>query len=141
MAHELDITNGVASFASRTDAWHRLGQTVGHAMTAEEALAAALLSGWAVRKLPIVVPQEPVITDDIFDGVTTPVPLPVADHFATVRTNPITGKIDVLGVVGSKYEPVQNEEPCALLNALTDESGPSSKQQAPCEAGAKPSSR
>src|SRR6202008_2286584 len=44
-------------------------------------------------------------------------------HFATVRTNPITGKIDVLGVVGSKYEPVQNEESCALLNALTDESG------------------
>ena len=30
MAHELDITNGVASFAARTDAWHRLGQTVGH---------------------------------------------------------------------------------------------------------------
>ena len=32
MAHEIDINNGVASFASsRTDAWHRLGQTVGHA--------------------------------------------------------------------------------------------------------------
>jgi Domain of unknown function (DUF932) len=61
-----------------------------------------------------------VITDD---GVITPAPLPVADHFATVRTNPITGKIDVVGVVGSKYEPVQNEESCALLNALTDESG------------------
>ena len=25
--------------------------------------------------------------------------------------------------MGSKYEPVQNEESCALLNALTDESG------------------
>jgi hypothetical protein len=83
-------------------------------------LAAAHLSGWAVRKMPLVVPQEPVITDD---GVTTPAPLPVADHFATVRKNPITGNIDVLGVVGSKYEPVQNEESCALLNALTDESG------------------
>jgi phage/plasmid-like protein (TIGR03299 family) len=120
MAHELDITNGVASFAARTDAWHRLGQTVGHLMTAEEALAAAHHSGWEVRKMPLQVPQEPVITDD---GVTTPAPLPVAENFATVRTNPVTGYIDVLGVVGSKYEPVQNEESCALLNALTDESG------------------
>jgi phage/plasmid-like protein (TIGR03299 family) len=120
MAHEIDITNGVASFAARTDAWHRLGQIVGHAMTAEEALAAAHLSGWNVRKMALMVPQEPVITEN---GVTTPDPLPVNDHFATVRTNPITGTLDVLGVVGSKYEPVQNEESCALLNALTDESG------------------
>lgn len=41
MAHEIDITNGVASFAnSRSDAWHRLGTSVGHAMTAREALEA-----------------------------------------------------------------------------------------------------
>jgi phage/plasmid-like protein (TIGR03299 family) len=120
MAHEIDITHGVASFAARTDAWHRLGQIIGHAMDAETALAAAHLAGWNVRKAKIVVPQEPVITDD---GVTTPAPLPVDDHYATVRTNPITGNLDVLGVVGSKYEPVQNEESCALLNALTDESG------------------
>jgi hypothetical protein len=120
MAHEIDITNGVASFAARTDAWHRLGQIVGHAMDAETALAAAHLAGWNVRKMALQVPQEPVITDN---GVTTPAPLPVDDHFATVRTNPITGNIDVLGVVGSKYEPVQNEESCALFNALTDESG------------------
>ena len=54
MAHELDITNGVASFAnSRTDAWHRLGQSVGHAMTAREALDAAHLSNWNVRKMPL----------------------------------------------------------------------------------------
>jgi hypothetical protein len=108
MAHELDITNGVASFAARTDAWHRLGQTVGHSMVAEEALAAAHLAGWNVRKMALQVPLEPVITDD--GGEVTPAPLLVAEHFATVRTNPITGKIDVLGVVGSKYEPVQNEE-------------------------------
>jgi hypothetical protein len=107
MAHELDINNGVASFAARTDAWHRLGQIVGHAMTAEEALAAAHLSGWAVRKMPLVVPQEPVITDN--GVVTTPAPLPVDDHFATVRTNPITGNIDVLGVVGSKSRNLRHD--------------------------------
>ena len=39
MAHELDITDGHVSFANaRSDAWHRLGQSVGHTMTAWEAL-------------------------------------------------------------------------------------------------------
>jgi phage/plasmid-like protein (TIGR03299 family) len=121
MPHEIDITNGVASFAnSRSDHWHRLGQAVGHAMTAREALDAAHLAGWNVRKMPLQVPQEPIITED---GVTTPDPLAVPDFYATVRTNPIKGGTDVLGVVGSKYEPVQNEASCDLLDALTDESG------------------
>ena len=121
MAHELDITDGQASFAnSRSDAWHRLGQSVGHAMTAREALQAAHLAGWNVRKMPLQVPQEPVIDDT---GVTTPAPLAVPDFYATVRTNPINGRLDVLGVVGSKYEPVQNEASCDLLDALVDQSG------------------
>jgi phage/plasmid-like protein (TIGR03299 family) len=122
MAHELDITNGVASFAnSRNDAWHRLGTSVGHAMTAREALEASHLANWNVRKMPLVIPQEPIITPE---GVTTPPPLAVPDMFATVRDNPvISGQVDYLGVVGTKYEPVQNEASCALLDALTDESG------------------
>lgn len=122
MAHELDITNGVASFAnSRPDAWHRLGTSVGHAMTGHEAMQAAHLANWNVRKMALVIPQEPVITPD---GVTTPPPVPVPDMFATVRDNPIvTGQVDYLGVVGTKYEPVQNEASCAVLDAITDESG------------------
>ncbi|MDP7706905.1 DUF932 domain-containing protein [Mycobacterium sp. TY815] len=126
MAHELDITtdaNGIAhvSFAnSRSDHWHRLGQSVGHAMTAHEALQAAHLAGWDVRKMALQVPQEPVIDPT---GVTTPAPLAVPDYYATVRTNPINGRLDVLGVVGSKYEPVQNEASCDLLDALVDASG------------------
>lgn len=122
MAHELDITNGVASFAnSRTDAWHRLGTSVGHTMTAHEAITHAHLAGWNVRKMPLVIPQEPTITPD---GVTTPPPIPVPDAFATVRDNPIiAGQVDYLGTVGTKYEPVQNEQSCAILDALTDESG------------------
>ena len=121
MAHEIDITNGVASFAdSRTDAWHQLGQQVGHTMTAEEAMREAHLAGWNVRKMPLVVPQEPVLTED---GVTTPAPLEVPDRYATVRTNPITGAVDYLGVVGERYVPIQNEEHADMLNALVDESG------------------
>ena len=89
-------------------------------MTAREALEAAHLAGWNVRKMALQVPQEPVIDDA---GVTTPAPLPVPDFYATVRTNPINGRLDVLGVVGSKYEPVQNEASCELLDALVDQSG------------------
>jgi phage/plasmid-like protein (TIGR03299 family) len=55
--------------------------------------------------------------------VTTPPPIAVPDQFATVRTNPITGAIDYLGVVGSKYVPLQNEASCTLLDALTEEGG------------------
>ncbi|KPN46866.1 DUF932 domain-containing protein [Mycobacterium intracellulare] len=121
MAHELDTTDGQVSFAnSRHDAWHRLGQSVGHTMTAREALHAAHLAGWNVRKMALQVPQQPVIDAH---GVTTPTPLAVPDFYATVRTNPINGRPDVLGVVGSKYEPVQNEASCELLDALVDESG------------------
>lgn len=121
MAHELDITDGQVSFAnSRSDAWHRLGQSVGHTMTARDALQAAHLAGWNVRKMALQVPQGPVIDDT---GVTTPAPLAVPDFYATVRTNPINGRLDVLGVVGSKYEPVQNEASCDLLDALVDQSG------------------
>ena len=65
MAHEHDITEGHVSFAnSRSDTWHRLGQSVGHTMTAQEALEAAHLAGWNVHKMRIQVPLDPVITED-----------------------------------------------------------------------------
>jgi hypothetical protein len=70
--------------------------------------------------MALQVPQGPVIDDA---GVITPAPLAVPDFYATVRTNPITGRLDVLGVVGSKYQPVQNEASCDLLDALVDQSG------------------
>jgi len=54
------------------------------------------------------------------DGVDV---LAVPEHFATIRTNPVTGRPDVLGVVGRGYTPIQNEEHAALLDALVDESG------------------
>src|SRR5258708_1390104 len=87
MAHELDITNGTASFAnSRSDAWHRLGTSVGHAMTGQEAMEAAHLANWNVRKMALVIPQQPVITHA---GVTPPAPIAVPDMFSTCRDNPI----------------------------------------------------
>lgn len=71
------------------------------------------LGGWDVRKVPLqaVEPRE--------DGVhTLPVP-----GFATVRTHPFTGAPAALGVVGSGYTPIQNEEHAEFLNHVTDQSG------------------
>ncbi len=121
MGHEIDVTAGQASFASaRLDAWHRLGTVLPDLMTAEEALNAAHLAGWNVRKKPLWIDGDPVITDD---GVTPSVPILVPAKFATVRTNPVTGATDPLGVVGDQYKPIQNEAHADLLNTLVDESG------------------
>lgn len=112
MAHDLDNTNGVYSFAdSRSDAWHQLGQQVNHLMTAEEVLAEAQLANWNVRKHRLWTEGD--------DGF----PVQIEDKFATVRTNPVTGNTDYLGVVGTNYQVIQNEDSTAFLNALVDESG------------------
>ncbi|WP_159701474.1 DUF932 domain-containing protein [Arthrobacter sp. 18067] len=117
MTHRIEIfQNGTAAFVSaREDAWHRLGTVTKGAMNAQEALDLALLTNWDVRK--VALRTEPMLSEE---GVTT---LSVPDQFATVRTNPVSGTPDVLGVVGKKYQPIQNEEHTHLLNALVDESG------------------
>lgn len=121
MSHEIDITNGTASFASaQIDAWHRLGQVLPNLMTAEEALLAAHLAGWNVRKKNLWVDSDPVISED---GVSAGERIKVDGKYATVRTNPINGGEDVLGVVGDQYTVIQNEEHAELLNTLVDEAG------------------
>jgi phage/plasmid-like protein (TIGR03299 family) len=111
MAHEIDTTNGVSSFVSaREPAWHRLGTVLDHRFTAEEAMAAAHLGGWNVRKAPLT-----ALTDD---GI-----MEVPREYASIRTNPVTGRVDILGVVGESYTPIQNEAHAELLNTLVDESG------------------
>src|SRR3954451_1883386 len=77
-------------------------------------MTTARLGGWNVRTVALTA------TEITADGVTT---LPVPDHFATVRTHPVSGKADVLGVVGAGYTVVQNEQHCELLNLLADEAG------------------
>jgi phage/plasmid-like protein (TIGR03299 family) len=117
MAHMLETwADGSASFVSaRQHAWHRLGEVLPAEFDAAAAMAHAKLAGWNVRKQPLT--TTPIITAD---GVTT---LDVPEQFATIRTNPVTGRPDVLGVVGSGYTPIQNEEHVDLLDALVDESG------------------
>ena len=123
MSHEISITNGVASFADsqtdakgRVDAWHKLGTPVGHAMTAQEALDAAHLANWNVRKRPIWAD----LREDNVEGVRG---LVVPNQFATVFDNPVTKEITPIGVVGSRYAPIQNEALTEFADALVDEGG------------------
>ena len=117
MPHELETVEGRTFFAdSRDDAWHQLGQKVGHNMTVAEAMSEANLGGWNVRKVPLTIPAEPG-TDGVFPE------LAVTDKFGVVRTNPITGNRDYLGVVGDVYDPIQNEANAEFLQLLVDDFG------------------
>lgn len=112
MAHELDITNGEASFVSaRVDAWHQLGTTLPLTFTAEEAMEVGHLGGWNVRKSPLFTQEA--------GGRKIVVP----NRSAVLRDNPVTPRVDVLGTVGDGYTIVQNEEHTEFLNTLVDESG------------------
>lgn len=109
------FTDGTAAFFSNREvAWHRLGTVTDGAQTAQDALKLAQLD-WQVYKSESPV-QVPVVTND---GVTT---IEVADKYATYRDHPKLG-LQGLGVVGSQYEVIQNEEAFDFLNALADESG------------------
>lgn len=101
MGHNLDITNGVASYADsaaradgRTDAWHALGQTINREMAPAEALELAHMSGWDVRK---IAHEQTVVGEDGVDVVR-------AKGLHTVlRTNPHTRRPEALGVVGDQW--------------------------------------
>ncbi len=118
MAHELETwSDGTASFVSaREHAWHRLGTVLPAEFDAAQAMQYARLGGWNVRTMALQ--TAPVLSDDGVFGA-----LPVPDQFATVRTNPVSGSVDVLGVVGRGYTVIQNEEHADLLNRVVDESG------------------
>jgi hypothetical protein len=94
MAHEIEtFDDGSAAFVSACqDAWHRLGTVTRDCLTAEQVMTTAHLGGWNVHTVPLSA------TEMTPDGVTT---LHVRDHFATVRTHPVSGQPDVLGVVGA----------------------------------------
>ena len=116
MAHDIDNTAGRYSFAdSRTDAWHGLGQKIGHTMTPDEALAAAHMAGWNVRKEPLVA--------EIEHPLWGAVKMPVEGKFVVVRDNPHTLQPEPLGIVGSFFAPTQNEETTELLMDITESAG------------------
>ena len=91
MAHEIE------SFASlREPAWHGLGTVFQDEVTTAEMLSTANLSNWNVRLEDLEIPSH-LQSDKSYQYV--------------VRTNPFdNNQTDVLGVVGERYVPLQNED-------------------------------
>jgi phage/plasmid-like protein (TIGR03299 family) len=116
MAHELEVfEDGTAAFFSnRQVPWHTLGTVTTDALNAADALKMAQLD-WEVFKSEDPV-QVPILTDEGVRLVTA------HDKFMTYRNHPKRG-FQGLGVVGSKYEVIQNHQAFDFLNHLVDESG------------------
>lgn len=82
--------------------WHGLGTVLSDPPSIEEGIRCAGLD-WEVR-------LEPIQTKNGLD-------VPGA---ATVRTSPVTGETDVLGVVGPRYTPIQNREAFGFFQPFLD---------------------
>jgi phage/plasmid-like protein (TIGR03299 family) len=110
MAHDLEIQNGKTSFASfREPAWHGLGTVFTEEKTTSEMLEAASLNNWNVRLEDMPIPAH--LTSD-------------KEYQYVVRTNPTTNtQTDVLGVVGQRYVPLQNEDLFSFGDNILDGGG------------------
>ena len=109
--HNLEQFGDTTAFVSyREPGWHNLGTVVNDKLTAEDAIKHAELD-WTVELHPL---QSPVITDEGVEVVSVP------DKFAVVRKHPLKNSRDALGVVGTRYTPIQNREVFKFLDALTD---------------------
>lgn len=98
MSHEIEISEFEQAFASReVPAWHGLGTVFEGDVTTSEMLKLANLNDWDVHLEQVTVPG---IDSDRFAN----------EAFAVVRTNPFDAGKDVLGIVGKRYHPFQNEE-------------------------------
>ena len=104
MGHMIEKYGDMATFASlRQPAWHGLGTVFENEVTTREMLDLAHLSDWDVRCEEISLPGRSH-----------------REYFATVRTNPFDGGQDVLGVVGERYRPFQNEDLFAFGDNILD---------------------
>ena len=112
MAHELEIDEltGEASFASlRQPAWHNLGTVFEEEVNTQQMLKLAHLDEWNVRLEDVAIPEN-FESDKSYSFVT--------------RTNPFDKtKNDVLGVVGERYVPLQNEDLFSFGDNLLDGGG------------------
>jgi len=102
MSHNLNVINDQTSmmYVGETP-WHKLGTKLEKPATAAEAIEAAGLD-FQVEK---------------FSLKTIKHDLPIGNYFATVRTD----TLEALGVVGSRYEPIQNKDAFTTFDALVGE--------------------
>lgn len=110
MAHLInyDERKGTYSFASAGEkAWHNLGQVVDGAMTSQQCIELANLD-YEVGKTSIMA-EIPTENGIIYQ--------PFEQKFATYRKD----NNKLLGLVGSRYEIVQNKDAFAFFDAIIDE--------------------
>ena len=104
MSHNLEQRGIRTSMFSTGDVpWHRLGQHLDHPANASEAMEAANLDYTVVKK-----PLKAVINGRQYSDVP--------NAYATVRTD----THQVLGIVGARYEPVQNRDAFSFFDPLVD---------------------
>jgi phage/plasmid-like protein (TIGR03299 family) len=110
MAHLLETVNGETAFASlREPAWHGLGTVFEEEVSTAEMLKKAKLNNWNVRLEDVEIPNQ-------FESDK--------NYSFVVRDNPfILGNKDVLGVVGERYVPLQNEELFDFADNMLDNGG------------------
>ncbi len=109
MPHNINVTNcGPSMMYVGETPWHSLGTKLDKPATAEEAIQAAGLD-FTVSKFPLLASTNGLSPESHF--------LHVDSHFATVRTD----TMEVLGVVGSRYEPIQNRDAFTTFDALVGE--------------------
>jgi phage/plasmid-like protein (TIGR03299 family) len=99
-----------AFFSNREVAWHKLGTVTDGALNAEDALRTAQLDSI------VKVSEEPIYTK--VEGQEIQLP----KKFLTYRNHPKKG-LTALGVVGTRYTPIQNLEAFEFLNHIADETG------------------
>ena len=104
MAHEIE------SFSSfREPAWHGLGVVFNDEKNTAEMLDSANLSNWNVRLEDLEIPTH-LSSDKSYQYV--------------IRTNPFdNSQTDVLGVVGQRYVPLQNEDLFSFGDNILDGGG------------------
>jgi len=110
MAHELESVNGQTAFASlREPAWHGLGTVFTEEVNTQQMLKLAHLNDWNVRLEDVEMPKG-FNSDKGYSFVT--------------RTNPFDrSQNDVLGVVGERYVPLQNEDLFTFADNILDGGG------------------
>lgn len=113
--------NSPALAPRRLSPWRQVGQAVDGCANAHEALAAAGLVGWNIRK------QRQSASEITEHGVTS---IENPEKVMLVRTDPRTGKTRYLSTVGKDYGIKQNEDQADVIDALVAESGANGLAQA-----------
>lgn len=111
MSANLNVNKGKVSFVSASiPAWHKSGMILDHTFTASEAIEHA--------NLDYQVDLAPIYAKFSDDKNLTPEQRgkKIETHFATFRRD----TLDVFGVVGSKYEVIQNKEVFRFFDGIVE---------------------